>query len=128
MKMPKVVITVSEEVLRDAKRAVRAERAKTLSAYVSMAIAEKLERDTLIETLDAMDAGLGPPQSGSAVLGKASTVYVTSQGVPHSGKQANRRIGEDYALPRLWRDACVGWGKVDGASRRASVDICSRSL
>jgi hypothetical protein len=61
MTMLKVAVTVPEKVLRDAKRAVRAERAKTLSAYVSMAIAEKLERDTLIETLDAMDADLGLP-------------------------------------------------------------------
>jgi hypothetical protein len=70
MTMLKVAVTVPEDVLRDAKRAVRAARAKTLSAYVSLAIAEKLERDALIETLDAMDAALGPPNRAAKLWAK----------------------------------------------------------
>jgi hypothetical protein len=68
--MLKVAFTVPEEVLREAKRAVKAARAKTLSAYVSTAIAEKLERDTLMETLDAMDAELGPPNRAAQTWAK----------------------------------------------------------
>lgn len=66
MTMVKVAVTVPEATLRDAKRAVKAHRAKTLSAFVSLAIAEKLERDALTEVLDAMDAKLGPPE-GEAI-------------------------------------------------------------
>ncbi len=70
MTMLKVAVTVPEEVLRSAKRAVKSQRAKTLSAYVSMALVEKLERDSLVETLDAMDAELGLPSKAAQVWAK----------------------------------------------------------
>lgn len=63
MTMVKIAITVPEATVKEAKRAVKAQRAKSLSAFVSTAIAEKLERDTLAEVLDAMDASLGAPDA-----------------------------------------------------------------
>jgi hypothetical protein len=68
--MHKVAVTIPEEVLRAAKAAVRGHRAKTLSAFVSTALAEKLERDNLEEVLDAMDAELGPPNAKARAWAK----------------------------------------------------------
>jgi hypothetical protein len=61
MTTAKVALTVPTEVLRLARREVRAGHAKSLSAFVSEAIHEKLCRDALVEVLDAMDAEYGPP-------------------------------------------------------------------
>lgn len=63
MTMVKITITVPEATLKDAKRAVKAQRAKSLSAFASSAIAEKLTRDSLSELLDSMDAEVGPPDA-----------------------------------------------------------------
>jgi metal-responsive CopG/Arc/MetJ family transcriptional regulator len=70
MTMQKIAITVPEEVLRGAKRAVKAQQARSLSSYVSAALAEKLQRDNLVETLDAMDSELGPPSKASQAWAK----------------------------------------------------------
>jgi hypothetical protein len=70
MTMLKVAVTVPDVVLRDAKLAVRAHRAKTLSAYVSEALVEKLSRDNLEAVLDAMDATLGPPSKQAKARAK----------------------------------------------------------
>jgi Arc/MetJ-type ribon-helix-helix transcriptional regulator len=77
MTMEKVALTIPAEVLRIAKKRVRAGRAKSLSAFVSAALQEKLERDELTEILDRMDAELGAPTKGDRawakrVLGRSS--------------------------------------------------------
>lgn len=72
MTMVKIAVTVPEATVREAKRAVRAHRAKSLSAFVSVAIAEKLERDTLSEVLDAMDASMGPPDAEAVAWAKGA--------------------------------------------------------
>jgi len=48
-------------VIAGAKRQVRAGRARSLSAFVSEAVGERLRRDQLSAILDAMDADHGPP-------------------------------------------------------------------
>lgn len=61
MTMAKVALTIPADVLSLAKKKVRAGRAKSLSAFVSDALDEKLRRDELTEILDGMDAQHGKP-------------------------------------------------------------------
>jgi hypothetical protein len=61
MTAAKVAITIPVDVLRLAQKEVGAGRAKSLSAFVSQAVDEKLRRDELIEILDTMDAEHGRP-------------------------------------------------------------------
>jgi hypothetical protein len=63
-------LTIPASVLCMAKQTVRAGRAKSLSAFVSEAVDEKLRRDELTDILDAMDADLGPPNKGARVWAK----------------------------------------------------------
>ena len=61
MATTKVALTIASETLALAKKAVKNGRAKSLSAFVSDAVGEKVERDSLAEILDAMDSKLGKP-------------------------------------------------------------------
>ena len=61
MSAAKVAVTIPEESLKLARKAVRAGHAKSLSALVSAALDEKLARDELSGILDAMDKELGKP-------------------------------------------------------------------
>jgi hypothetical protein len=61
MTTAKIAIALPREVLALAKKEVKAGRAKSLSAYVSDAIDERLRRDELARLLDLMDAEHGPP-------------------------------------------------------------------
>lgn len=61
MTTEKVAVTIPAETLKRARKEVRAGRAKSLSAFVSDAVAEKLHRDELSDVLDAMDAEHGAP-------------------------------------------------------------------
>jgi hypothetical protein len=61
MTTAKIAIAIPREVLKLAKQEVKAGRAKSLSAYVSDAIDERLRRDELERLLDVMDAEHGPP-------------------------------------------------------------------
>jgi hypothetical protein len=61
MTAAKLALTIPSDVVRLAKREVRAGAAKSLSAFVSEAVAEKLRRDELSSILDAMDAEHGKP-------------------------------------------------------------------
>ena len=54
-------MTVPRQLVEGAGAEVRAGHAASLSAYVSQALEEKLERDQLQAALDAMDAAYGPP-------------------------------------------------------------------
>ncbi|MEJ7798794.1 MAG: hypothetical protein WKF42_09875, partial [Solirubrobacteraceae bacterium] len=53
-------VSVPAPLVADAKAAVAAGRSTSVSALVSEALAEKLERDELGEVLAAMDNELGP--------------------------------------------------------------------
>jgi hypothetical protein len=57
----KVALTIPEDALRLAKREVSRGRAKSLSAFVSEAVEEKLARASLAEVLDELDAIHGKP-------------------------------------------------------------------
>ena len=58
------------EVVRLAKREVAAGRAKSLSAFVSEAVDEKLRRDELTAILDAMDVEHGKPTKAAKTWAK----------------------------------------------------------
>ena len=70
MTAAKIAITISEDVLKLAKKRVKTGRAKSLSAFVNEAVDEKLRRDELTELLDAMDAKHGPPGKGARAWAK----------------------------------------------------------
>ena len=61
MTTAKVAVSLPKEVLRLARREVASGRAKSLSAFLGEAAAEKLRRDALADVLAAMDAEHGPP-------------------------------------------------------------------
>ena len=61
MTTAKVALTIPVDVLKQAKKEVKAGRAKSLSAFVSEAVDEKLRRDELTDILDAMDTEHGKP-------------------------------------------------------------------
>jgi Arc/MetJ-type ribon-helix-helix transcriptional regulator len=68
--MEKVAVTMPAEVVALAKKKVRAGRAKSLSAFVSEAVDEKLRRDELTEILDNMDRELGKPNRSARAWAK----------------------------------------------------------
>lgn len=61
MSTAKVALSIPEEILELARREVAAGRSKSLSAFVSAAVEEKLRQDELAAILDAMDAEHGKP-------------------------------------------------------------------
>lgn len=61
MTAAKIAVAIPRDVLDLAKKEVKRGRAKSLSAYISEAVDEKLRRDELERLLDAMDAEYGPP-------------------------------------------------------------------
>jgi Arc/MetJ-type ribon-helix-helix transcriptional regulator len=61
MTTAKLAITLPTEVLKLAKKQVKSGRAKSLSAFISEAVDEKLRRDELEKLLDALDLQHGPP-------------------------------------------------------------------
>jgi Arc/MetJ-type ribon-helix-helix transcriptional regulator len=61
MTAAKIAISLPREVLKRARQQVKAGKAKSLSALVSQAIEEKVQRDELTDILDQMDAERGPP-------------------------------------------------------------------
>jgi hypothetical protein len=65
MTKSKVALTIPSDVLRLAQKEVRAGRAKSLSAFVSEAVDEKVRRDDLASVLDAMDAAQGKPDKAA---------------------------------------------------------------
>jgi len=65
MNSAKVALSMPAEVLRLAKKEVAAGRAKSLSAFVTDAVDEKLRRDELTAILDAMDAEHGKPSKAA---------------------------------------------------------------
>jgi hypothetical protein len=61
MTKAKIAFTIPADVLVLAKTEVKAGRAKSLSAFISEAVDEKVRRHQLASILDAMDAEHGPP-------------------------------------------------------------------
>jgi len=61
MTTAKIAVSVPAGAVARARREVRAGRARSLSAFVTTALQEKLDRDDLAAVLDAMDAAHGRP-------------------------------------------------------------------
>ena len=59
--MAKIAVTVPEQVLRQARGAIRRGKAGSLSAYVSAALVQKTMLDDLGEMLDELLARTGGP-------------------------------------------------------------------
>lgn len=70
MNTAKVALSMPADVLRLARKQVAAGRAKSLSAFVSEAVDEKLRRDELLAILDAMDVEHGVPSKGATSWAK----------------------------------------------------------
>lgn len=70
MNSAKVALSMPAEFVRLAKKEVAAGRAKSLSAFVSEAVYEKLRRDELTAILDAMDAEHGKPTKAATTWAK----------------------------------------------------------
>jgi hypothetical protein len=65
MTTEKVALSVPAETLRLAREQVRSGRAKSLSAFVSAAVDEKVRREELEDILNAMDKTYGPPSKAA---------------------------------------------------------------
>jgi hypothetical protein len=70
MTTAKVALSIPEEILDLAKKQVTSGRAKSLSAFVSTAIDEKIRRDELRVVLDEMDAAYGAPNKAAKAWAK----------------------------------------------------------
>lgn len=70
MTTAKVALSIPEEILDLAKNEVASGRAKSLSAFVSTAIDEKVRRDELRAVLDEMDAAYGAPSKAAKAWAK----------------------------------------------------------
>jgi hypothetical protein len=70
MTTAKVALTVPVQVLRLARQEVRKGHAKSLSAFVSEAMDEKLRRTALSDILDQMDAEHGQPNQKARAWAK----------------------------------------------------------
>ena len=70
MTRAKIAVTIPTDVLLLAKKEVRAGRAKSLSAFISEAVDEKVRRDELNSILDAMDAEYGVPGKAARAWAK----------------------------------------------------------
>lgn len=70
MTTAKVALSISREVLAQARKQVKAGRAKSLSAFVTEAVDEKLRRFELQEILDSMDAQYGKPSQADTAWAK----------------------------------------------------------
>jgi hypothetical protein len=67
MSSAKVTLIIARDVLRRARQQVRHGRARSLSTFVTEAIAEKLRREALGGILDAMDERFGSPNEDDSV-------------------------------------------------------------
>ncbi len=81
MTTAKVAMTLPTEVLKSAKEQVSRGRAKSLSAFISEAVDEKLRRDELEKLLDALDTQHGAPKKGAQrwakkVIARSSSTQV----------------------------------------------------
>jgi hypothetical protein len=70
MTTAKVALSIPTELLALAKKRVKAGRAKSLSAFVTGAVDEKLRRDDLTQLLDELDARHGAPDKAARAWAK----------------------------------------------------------
>ena len=65
MTVSKIAVSLPEEVIARARRAVARGRAESMSAYVAAALAEKAKLDDLADLLQEMLAESGGPMTAS---------------------------------------------------------------
>jgi hypothetical protein len=70
MPTTKVAVSIASDALSRARKAVKDGRAKSLSAFVSDAVDEKVARDQLREILDEMNERLGKPSKADRAWAK----------------------------------------------------------
>lgn len=70
MTTSKIAVTVPAETLKLARGQVKAGHAKSLSAFVTQALDEKVSRDELTAILDQMDAEHGKPNRAAQAWAK----------------------------------------------------------
>ena len=70
MTTAKVAISIPAGVLKEAKQQVRSGHAKSLSALVTEAVADKVHRNELAEILNQMDAEFGKPSKAAQAWAK----------------------------------------------------------
>lgn len=68
----KITVSLPEELVEQARRAVAGGRASSLSAYVAQALAQHGRRDTLAGVLGRLTEELGAPPSDVAAWAAAS--------------------------------------------------------
>lgn len=59
----KIVVSLPDELVAAARRAVAEGRAASVSAYVAQALARRRADEDLVDLLDEMDAEYGPPDA-----------------------------------------------------------------
>ena len=59
----KIAVSLPDELVAEAKAAVREGRADSVSGYVAQAMAERVRRESLAKLLDEMDRELGAPSA-----------------------------------------------------------------
>jgi len=57
----KIAVSLPDELVDQARRAVVEGRAASVSAYIAESLMQRERRDSLIELLDDLDRELGPP-------------------------------------------------------------------
>ena len=60
----KIAVSLPDEQVETARRAVKAHRATSVSAYISESIARREREDSLAALLDDLDRQLGEPSRG----------------------------------------------------------------
>lgn len=61
----KIAVSLPDELVEEARAAVRNGRAQSVSSYVAEALAEKSKRGSLATFLDELDAELGAPDEAA---------------------------------------------------------------
>ena len=85
MTVAKITISIETRVLKGARGAIRRGRAKSLSAYISKAVEEKVADDDLMTMLDEMLEETGGPPTP-----EEEREAERALGIPHSSKRPKR--------------------------------------
>lgn len=68
----KIAISLPDDLVAQARRAVAEGRAGSVSAYVAAALAERGRRESLVAVLAGMDTELGPPSHEDEAWARSS--------------------------------------------------------
>lgn len=68
----KIAVSLPDELVDQARRAVADGRADSVSAYVAGALAERGQRETILDVLARMSLELGPPGADDAAWARSA--------------------------------------------------------